>query len=180
MSRAWFPRLARDRLAQFVALGGALFVLAPGPRNGHDVSFSSEQLDALHGAQARRLGKARLTEDEARTVDERAMQDEVLYREGLRLGFAESDDVVRQRVIQKALFLAEELGGAAHLPSEDELRRFYDQTRAEWRRAGERAAGARLLLCRSRGRRSPRSATRGARRRRLRRTSRRTPATRSR
>jgi peptidyl-prolyl cis-trans isomerase C len=62
------------------------------------------------------------------------LQDEILYREALRLGLDRDDNVVRRRLIQKVLFLAEDLAGVMAPPSEAELRAFFDATRAQWTR----------------------------------------------
>jgi hypothetical protein len=45
-----------------------------------------------------------------------------LYREALRLGLDVGDPIVRQRLIQKVLFVAEDLGGATRTPREAEPR----------------------------------------------------------
>jgi peptidyl-prolyl cis-trans isomerase C len=57
-------------------------------------------------------------------VAARGVDDELLYREGLRLGVDKNDSIVRARVVEKMLFLAEDLGGAARPVSDDELARY--------------------------------------------------------
>jgi hypothetical protein len=85
----------------------------------------------LHDAEAARRGP---TSASPADVDERAIEDEILYREGKKLGFDKDDSIVRQRVVQKTLFLAEELAGTSAPPTEAELHGFYEETRSEWRR----------------------------------------------
>lgn len=58
--------------------------------------------------------------------------DEVLYREGLALGLAEDDEIVRRRVIQKMQFLLEAETNIS-TPDEKQLRAFYDRNRARYR-----------------------------------------------
>jgi hypothetical protein len=124
----------RQRALQFLVLGGLLFALAPKPRSSRDVALDSRSLAALEKAQVQRLGRAALDDDESREVQARAIQDEILFREALRLGLDRDDNVVRQRLIQKVLFLAEDLAGVTATPSEAELRAFFDATRAQWTR----------------------------------------------
>jgi peptidyl-prolyl cis-trans isomerase C len=124
----------RHRALQFLVLGGLLFALAPKPGSSRDIGFESRSLSALEAAQVQRLGRAALDGDEAREVQARAIQDEILYREALRLGLDRDDNVVRQRLIQKVLFLAEDLAGVTATPSEAELRAFFDATRSQWTR----------------------------------------------
>ena len=126
--------LARNRLLHFIVLGGAIFWLAPRPVGRGDIAVDGATLRALEEAQARRLGTPRLSADEAREVRTRAVEDEILYREALRLGFDQDDNVVRQRLVQKVLFLAEDLAGVSRPPTEAELRRFFEATRDQWTR----------------------------------------------
>ena len=124
----------RHRALQFLVLGGLIFVLAPRATPSRDITLDSRSLAALREAQVQRLGRAALDGDEARQVEARAVEDEILYREALRLGLDRDDNVVRQRLIQKVLFLAEDLAGVTATPSEAELRAFFDATRAQWTR----------------------------------------------
>jgi hypothetical protein len=129
-------RVARNRLAQFLVLGGLIFALAPRPDPRRDIVLDARTLAALEQAQAQRLGAPVLSPAEAAEVRNRAVEDEILYREALRLGFDRDDGVVRQRLIQKVLFLAEDLGGVSAAPTDEELRAFFEATRAQWTRPG--------------------------------------------
>jgi peptidyl-prolyl cis-trans isomerase C len=122
----------RHRALQFLVLGGLLFALAPKPVSSRDITLDSRSLAALEEAQVQRLGRAALDDAEAHEVRARAIEDEILYREAIRLGLDRDDNVVRQRLIQKVLFLAEDLAGVTATPSEAELRAFFDATRAQW------------------------------------------------
>src|SRR5262245_41332924 len=114
---------ARSRLLQFLVIGGLIFVLAPRPPSRRDIVLDGSALAVLEQAQAQRLGKPVLDADEVREVRTRAVEDEIVYREALRLGLDRDDNVVRQRLIQKVLFLAEDLAGASRAPTDDELDR---------------------------------------------------------
>jgi hypothetical protein len=119
--------LLGNRVVQFLSLGALIFFIAPRQETSRDIVLTRETLDALERAQADKRGRV-----DALEVDERAIEDELLYREALRIGFDRNDPVVRQRLIQKVLFLAEELEGAADPPKDAELERFFASNRARW------------------------------------------------
>jgi hypothetical protein len=126
-------RVAKSRAAHFLALGALLFALTPRPADPYKVAIASRDLDALHAAQASRVGKP-LSQREIDEVDERAVEDAVLYREALRYGLDRGDNVVRQHLVQKMLLLAEDMAGATRTPSDEDLRAYYTATRARWTR----------------------------------------------
>ena len=126
-------RLLRSRLFVFAVGGGVLFAVAPANERDSRVSLGGGYLASLHAAQAHRLGVAALSAEGASEVDRRAVEDEVLYREAMRLGLDRDDGLVREHLIQKMLLLAEDLGGASREPTRDEVRAYYDRTRDRWR-----------------------------------------------
>lgn len=126
--------LFRSRLVQFLAIGGLIFALAPAQPLEREVRLTGQQLELLAAARARQLGVVSLSPAEREEVSARALEDEVLYREALRLGLDKDDGVVRQRLIQKLLFLAEELAGAGQPPDEAALRACYTRKAAALRR----------------------------------------------
>lgn len=130
-------KAASNRLVHFVLVGGCIFALAPRPEADREIAFDSVTFAALEAAQTQRMGRARLAPGDAEDVRTRAIEDEILYREALRLGFDRTDNVVRQRLIQKVLFLAEDLAGVSRTPSETELRAFFEANRAQWTRPAE-------------------------------------------
>ncbi len=56
----------------------------------------------------------------------------MLFREGVRLGLDRDDHIIRQRIIEKVLVLAEDLGGAARPPTENDLKDYFAATRGQW------------------------------------------------
>lgn len=124
--------LVRSRLFQFAVLGGALFAIAPRPSSPLDIEIKSERLAALRAFEASRGASARMPAPRAEDVDQREIEDEILYREGVRLGLDKNDGIVRQRVVQRVLFLAEEVAGASRPPTDDELRAFFESNRERW------------------------------------------------
>ena len=136
-SRAWLAlrRLFSARPVQFALFGGAIFLVSHQIQKGRTaLAFTDVELGVLRGDEARRRNVDPKDAALAGAVQERALEDEILYREGLALGFDRNDAIVRQRIIQKTLFLAEELAGASEPPTEAELRAYYERTRSQWRR----------------------------------------------
>src|SRR5262245_15864419 len=130
--RVRLRQLAGHRLLHFIVLGAAIFAVAPRPDTARDIALDRVTLTALEQAEAQRLGAPVLSPEQRATVAQRFLEDELLYREALRLGFDRNDAVVRQRLVQKVLFLAEDLVGVSRPATEEDLRAFYDATRAQW------------------------------------------------
>ena len=127
-------RARRSRLVHFAAIGGALYALALRGEDRRVVEIDGAVLGELRDSQAKKLGVAALPEAGRREVDGRAIEDEILYREALRLRLDRDDPIVRQRLVQKLLLLVEDLGGASRDPSPAELRAYFEATRERWRR----------------------------------------------
>lgn len=124
--------LLRNRLFQFAAIGAAIFAITPAAPAPNHISIKGDRLGALRAAEAARHGAKALAPDKAREVDQRAIEDEILYREGVRLGLDRNDGIVRQRIAQKVLFLAEEIGGATKPATDAEIQAFFAANRARW------------------------------------------------
>lgn len=125
--------LARSRLVQFLAIGGAIFLAAPRPRDDHRIELSAAELAIVQAAQAARDGTAALDPGKAAEVTARVLEDRMLFREGVRMGLDQGDPIIEQRVVQKVLLLAESLGGATREPGEAELRAAHDRDADRYR-----------------------------------------------
>jgi peptidyl-prolyl cis-trans isomerase C len=125
MFRKTLFALARLRLVQFIVLGGLIFAFAPAASVSGHISLQRRYLDALEAAEAMKTQVNKLAPAQAAEVEQRAMEDEVLFREALRLGLDRDDLLIRQHLIQKMLLLAEDLGGATRAPTEADLRAFF-------------------------------------------------------
>jgi hypothetical protein len=126
--------VAKSRFLHFLVLGGAIFALAPKSEEPRRIELRSQAFATLDAAEAKRRSLASIDSDKEREVRARAIEDEVLYREAVRLGLDRDDPIVRQRLAQKLLLLEEDLGGASQAPTDVELRAFFEQDRARWRR----------------------------------------------
>jgi hypothetical protein len=123
-------------MVHFLVLGALIFAFARGtaePRT--KITLSSTYVAALRTAQAQKLGVTALPDERASEVERRAIEDEVLYREALRLGLDRDDAVLRQHLVQKMLLLAEDLSGATREPAREDLVAYFEHTRSRWRLA---------------------------------------------
>jgi hypothetical protein len=125
--------VARHRLTHFFVLGGALFAITPAPKTNRDIRVDPNVLATLHAEEAQKLGKHTLTTKEKHEVEARAIEDELLYREALRLRIAEGDIIVRQRLVQKLLVLAEDIDGASEPLTDTALRNCFSKTQDQWK-----------------------------------------------
>jgi hypothetical protein len=107
-TRTW-SRLTREPLLHFALLGAAIFVLA------HHVEQVRQQTrsrivvdqplrDRLSSLYRTQFGSAP-TAAQLEVIVEDYIDDEVEYREALRLGLADDDEIIRRRLIQKLEFL---------------------------------------------------------------------------
>lgn len=118
----------------FFAVGGLLFLIAPRADHGDEIHLSRTSLRSVAEAEARRRHVRELPAAVADALRQQVVDDELLYREGLRLGVDKNDNIVRQRVIEKMMFLAEDLGGSSRPVSDAELARYLETHRERFRR----------------------------------------------
>jgi len=125
-------RWLREPLLHFLLLGVALFVvdryLHRGPigvESSKQIALTLDdlrQLDLYFESQWHRPP----TPEEFNRLVENKVQEEVLYREALAMGLDKDDTIVKRRMAQKLQFLAEDVA-AAHEPTTDELKAWYEQ-----------------------------------------------------
>jgi hypothetical protein len=129
-----FTRWLREPLLHFVLLGGLLFA-ADHAINGRagdprvievDAVVDREAIEVFRNARGRAPN-----DDELYALRRVWLDNEVLYREGLRLRLDEGDKMIRDRVIFKALSM---VNAELKLPPYDEatLRAWFDKNRAKY------------------------------------------------
>ena len=127
-------RLLREPLVHFMVLGGVLFgayALQEGRRDGVEqsrridltISDISQLVQVFHSQWRRDPAP-----EELRQLVEEKAREEILYREALALGLDKDDTIVKRRMAQKMQFLAEDVA-AAHEPTVEELRTWYEVNR---------------------------------------------------
>lgn len=126
-------RVWADSAIRFLLVGAVLFgvqaVAKPKPRQKEPeaIVVTRAQVDELL-RERKRLGE--VTVDVDRVVGQ-YVEDELLWREGKKLGLDAQDPIVRRRIIQKMTFLAEDSVGTQD-PGDRALRQFFDQHAAEF------------------------------------------------
>jgi hypothetical protein len=127
----------REPLLHFLLLGAALFAVAQlldrgrgGAEPSRQIQLTLDdlvQLSLSFESQWRRPP----TPEELERLVESKIEEEVLYREALAMGLDRNDTIVRRRMAQKMGFLAEDVA-AAHEPSTEELRSWYERHSPEF------------------------------------------------
>lgn len=130
--RPLISEILKSRVVHFAVLGSLIFAIAPREVDPSKIVVSQQDLRALHESEAQRLHRGSVTGNLAADVDRHAIEDEILYREALRLGLDRGDNTVRQHLIVKSLLFAEDLAGASRAPTDDDLRAYFEANRARW------------------------------------------------
>ncbi len=110
-------KLIKDPLLQFLAIGAALFVIlgAIKPAENDDrilvnrealLTYIQYRSKAFDDAAAGSILDA-MSADERKQLVNEYVREEALYREAARMGAAEGDYVIRQRMVQKLEFMAQ-------------------------------------------------------------------------
>jgi peptidyl-prolyl cis-trans isomerase C len=130
-------RLLRAPVVHFLLAGGLLFALAPGPGGARHmpaagaarepITFTAQALERLRSDWTERFGTPPSPQEE-RSLLARAVDEEILFREALALGF-DRNKVVRGRLVQIGGFLG--LAPEEDEPSLDREARSLDLTRSD-------------------------------------------------
>ncbi len=136
------PKLLREPLVQFLALGAALFAVDAWARRTESVAAPAPDeivIDAARIASLRALYEQQWrrapTETELLGTVEDEIREEILAREAQAIGLAQDDAVIRRRLAQKMQFLTEDVARLG-APSEEDLRRFHTENPALFARPG--------------------------------------------
>jgi parvulin-like peptidyl-prolyl cis-trans isomerase-like protein len=134
------PAFFREPLAHFALVGVVLFgadrLLSPAePTPATEprvIRLSVEMQRELTENFRHRQGREP-SPDELERVRERWLEDEVLYREGVALGLAADDVLIKNRVVEKMRFVLSN-GAPVRQPTDGELRAFWQERRADYDR----------------------------------------------
>ena len=129
----------REPLVHFLALGAGLFLLFAllADSSGRDdrVVVSAARVELLARDFARTRQRPPSPEELGELVDAH-VREEIYYREALAMGLDRDDPIVRQRMLQKLEFFADDRVAAVE-PTETELRAYLKQFPETFRIAGE-------------------------------------------
>lgn len=133
-SRGVAGAVLRDPLFHFAVIGGILFTVfslrndAPSADSA-EIAVDRGRIQWLADTFAVQFGH-RPSRAELKTMVDAFVIEEISYREALALGLDQDDTIIRRRLIQKYDFL--KLDEQPSMPSEEELRRFYEANRANY------------------------------------------------
>ncbi len=116
-------KLLSEPLAHFFVLGLTLFVLYAvvnddSGRSAEEIVVDQGRLSGLV-ANFEKTWQRPPTADELQNMIDNWVREEILYREGIAIGFDLDDPVIRRRVAQKMTFVAD--GMVPNSPSDEEL-----------------------------------------------------------
>lgn len=125
------PSFLKEPLVQFLVAGGLIFAvygwLNPDTakvEEGSQIVLDQAQLDHL-----KNLWKVQWKTDPAPSdiaaIIDRYLRQEVFYREALKLGLDQNDEIIRKRLAQKMEAVASDLSTLMQPPTDDRLRAFF-------------------------------------------------------
>jgi peptidyl-prolyl cis-trans isomerase C len=139
--RSAWQRVAREPLLHFLVIGAAIFAGAHVLEQWKQAAQSQVIVDSGLGLRLASLYRTQFgvapTPAQLRVIVDDYLDDEVVYREALRLGLDQDDEIIRRRLIQKLEFLQRDAVANTN-PSPAELRAYYE------RHADQFAVGARV------------------------------------
>ena len=117
-------RMVREPLLHFLLLGAALFVVFAflrdnGAPSRDQIVVSAGKIEHLATLFARTWQRSATREELEGLVND-FIREEAAYREGLALGLARDDTIIRRRIRQKLDFIAEDLASQVE-PTEADL-----------------------------------------------------------
>ena len=124
----------KDPIILFFLGGAALFFLAEfgDPSDiSYQIDIETTDVKRLNDQWAMQMRRP-ASEKEVTGLIDQLIKEEIYYREAKRLGLDQNDTIVRRRMVQKLTFLTEDIASAT-VPSQDELKIFYDSNKEEYR-----------------------------------------------
>jgi len=118
-----FARFLREPLFHFFVIGAFLFLAydwlnRDSGRAVDEIVIGQAQLASI-AETFRKTWRRAPTEQEMQGLIESLVREEILYREGVAIGFDQGDPIIRRRVAQKMSFVAD--GLVPDTPTEEEL-----------------------------------------------------------
>jgi peptidyl-prolyl cis-trans isomerase C len=151
--------ISREPFFQFIALGAVLFAVSEyinTRQSTPHIVLTRMEVAGIENNYRLQYG-ASPTSAQLQSLIDRYIQEEVFYREALKLKLGDNDEIVRRRLVQKFEFLEQDMG-APQPPTDAELQAYFESHEKQYQtpervtfsqvyfsvdRAGEAAAQAR-------------------------------------
>ena len=111
----------KNKILVFFIIGFVLYLIDIGLNNYDDkeIFISDSEITSLITAWRSQVGRNPNDDEVARIIND-LVQEEILYREALKLGLDQDDRIIKRRLAQKLSFLKQE--SIEKLPSSQELK----------------------------------------------------------
>ena len=114
------------RIVLFCVLGLMIYladITMNSDEESKDIYISDQELNSLFSAWNSQVGRPP-NEEEAINIINDFIEEEILYREAMRLGLDQNDRIIKRRLAQKISFLKQETNREE--PSKDQLTDFFE------------------------------------------------------
>ena len=111
----------------FFAIGIAIYLIDIAfnyDESSKDIVITDQEIKSLISAWKQQVGR-NPSEDEIIRIINDYLEEEILYREAIKLGLDKNDIIIKRRLAQKIGFLRQEADSS--LPLEEEVRDFYNK-----------------------------------------------------
>lgn len=127
-------QLIKEPLFHFFLLGTLLFVLYSQVNKGdNEQDIVVDNADVEHMAELWRMQWQRPpTSEELQGLIDKYVNQEVLYREALRMNLDHNDEIVKRRLAQKMEFLGQDLSGMMAPASDENLKTYFEDHKADF------------------------------------------------
>ncbi|MGJ5642021.1 peptidyl-prolyl cis-trans isomerase [Formosa sp. S-31] len=127
-------RLIKEPLIHFFLLGTLLFVLYNQVnKNDTEQDIIVDNADVEHMAELWRMQWQRPpTSEELEGLIDKYVNQEVLYREALKMNLDHNDEIVKRRLAQKMEFLGQDLSGMMAPASDENLKAYFEDHKKDF------------------------------------------------
>ena len=121
----------KNKILIFFIIGFVLYLIDIGLNNYDDkeIFISDSEITSLITAWRSQVGRNPNDDEVARIIND-LVQEEILYREALKLGLDQDDRIIKRRLAQKLSFLKQE--SVEKLPSSQELKDFFNDNKEKY------------------------------------------------
>jgi peptidyl-prolyl cis-trans isomerase C len=132
-------KILREPLLHFIIIGAFLFLLSgwvdsKRKQANQQIAIDTNVVERMTNQYQQQMGKP-LGEDGLNAMINQYIQNEIYYREALKLGLENDDEIIRRRLSQKYVFLLID-NTIPKTPSDEELKKYYSNNLSLFRDSG--------------------------------------------